>query len=679
MTTETTFSSLAVIGAGTMGSGIAQKIATEGFQVYLVDLDQDRVQRGLQGIRKTLEAGVARGIFGQDRVEEILSRIRGTWDWSDLADVDLVVEAVFENLQVKMEVYAKLESVCRSDTIIGTNTSSFSVTEMAAGFRQPERFIGLHYFYHPAMNRLVEVVSGKQTSAEVNRRTWALQEQLGKIPIASADAYGFVVNRFFAAWLNESIRLLEEGIADIPTIEAAAKQAFGVGMGPFELMNVTGIPILLHVCNTLSAFGPFYAPATLLQQKIEAGGLWDLNGEPDQHKFAAVNERLFGATALVVSELVEQGVSTIEDVDIGARVGLRWPVGPFELINQLGVAHAAELAARVGANWSRQVPALLSSQASKNSPFPIQLVQTSVKDGVATLTINRPDTMNALNERVIDQFERAFAAAEADPVVTGIVIAGTGKSFIAGADIRFFIENIEQDRLQRTYDFTLRGQELLKRIDRCPKPVVARMHGLALGGGLEVALACDYIVASDKAYVAFPETGIGIYPGLGGTQRTSRRVGVGLTKYLVLTGQSLQAAEAAAIGLLDQVVPVAELDAAVAELLRQGAVANRQPKSQSGRHAAIAECFAGNTLADLVGGTGSCASEVDMSALSRRLSRKAPVALRMANDIIERGAKMPLEQGLQLELDGLLEIFRTQDAYIGLKSLGGAAPTFIGR
>lgn len=678
MANDFSFNQLAVIGAGTMGSGIAQKMATEGFQVFLVDIDDEKVKLGLNGIRETLEAGVARGIFGSDKVEEIMSRLIGTSDWSDLADVDLVVEAVFEDRGVKQSVFKRLEEVCRTDTILGTNTSSFSVTEMANDLQHPERFIGLHYFFHPAMNRLVEVVPGEQTSSEVNEATWALQEQMGKIPISSADAYGFVVNRFFAPWLNESIRVLEEGIADIPTIEAAAKEFFGVGMGPFELMNVTGIPILLHVCNTLSAFGPFYGPAELLKQKIGEGGLWDLSGEADSSKFDAVNERMMGATALIVTSLVEEGVSTIEDVDIGARVGLRWPIGPYELINRIGVSKVAGYARSLAEMWSINVPGMLEQQANIGQDFPIQLVSSVIRDGVATVTVNRPDAMNALNENVVDQFAKVFNCVANNPEVTGIVIAGTGKAFIAGADIRFFIRNIENNDIQRTYDFTQKGQELLKAIDSCSKPVVARMHGLALGGGMEVALACDHIIASDKAFVAFPETGIGIYPGLGGTQRTSRRIGVALAKYLVLSGQTLSAEEAAKIGLIDAVVPIAELDSAVAAALAKGTVENRQPKAIPESYQPVAACFANHSLDQILAGECESAAGFNAQKLVGRLQKKAPIAMEMADDIVQRGADLPLDQGLQLEMDGLFKIFGTHDAYIGLQSVGGKPATFAG-
>ena len=155
-----------------MGSGIAQKMATEGFAVTLVDLDDDKVARGLSIIKKTLEDGVARGIFAAADVSAILGRVSGTSRFDDLAGVDLVVEAVFENLEIKKDVFRRLDEVCRPDTILATNTSSYAVTDLAAATKYPERVIGLHYFYHPAKNRLVEVVAGRATDAAAVRRAW---------------------------------------------------------------------------------------------------------------------------------------------------------------------------------------------------------------------------------------------------------------------------------------------------------------------------------------------------------------------------------------------------------------------------------------------------------------------------------------------------------------------------
>ena len=201
-----------------MGSGIAQKMATEGFDVLLVDVDDEKVARGLATIERTLKEAVDRGIMRADRTRAIRDRIQGSARYEDLAPADLVVEAVFENFALKQDVFRKLEAVCRPDAILATNTSSYLVSEIAAATKHPGRVLGLHYFFHPAKNRLVEVVAGAASDRDVVHRAWMLQEQLGKIPISSADASGFVVNRFFVVWLMEAIRLLEEGVANAVTI-----------------------------------------------------------------------------------------------------------------------------------------------------------------------------------------------------------------------------------------------------------------------------------------------------------------------------------------------------------------------------------------------------------------------------------------------------------------------------
>lgn len=678
MSTPRTVRTLAVIGAGNMGSGIAQKAATEGFPVVLVDLDDEKVARGLAIIDKTLKEGVERKIFAADAATAIRGRISGTADWKALADVDLVVEAVFEDLDVKRKVFARLEEVCRKDAILATNTSSFLVADIARGMKHPERILGLHYFYHPAKNRLVEVIAGEQTDPAVFSAAWVVQEMIGKTPIRSEDASGFIVNRYFVPWLNEAVRMLEEGVADIPTIEAAAKKTFGVGMGPFELMNVTGVPIALHAATTLgNAFGPFYAPAEGLEKKVADGGLWDLSGTVDESKREAVSTRLLSVVFLVATSLVDEGVGSVEDTDIGARVGLRWPRGPFEMINRYGIKPAGDLVGQFGGGWDIPVPGNLSLQWRGNAPFPFQLVRTEIEDGVATLTVNRPDAMNALNETVVSQLHEALSEALAMKSVKGIVIAGAGKAFIAGADIRFFVKNIESGDIPRIEAFTKAGHALLHAIEGSQKPVVARLHGLALGGGVELALACHRLVATPRASFAFPETGIGIYPGLGGTQRTTRRIGVGLTRWLVFTGQTLSAEEAAAIGFVDQVVPHAELDAACRAAIAQG-VAPRPRPALDAKHLALESFFAGNDAETLRAGKADTGGSEPLAKAMKRVGFKAPIALRIAGKLIESGAGLALEEGLAMELAHLHEIFTTKDAYEGLSTLGKKAPVFKG-
>jgi enoyl-CoA hydratase/3-hydroxyacyl-CoA dehydrogenase len=318
----------------------------------------------------------------------------------------------------------------------------------------------------------------------------------------------------------------------------------------------------------------------------------------------------------------------------------------------------------------------LLRQAASSARFRLHLVTRSIADGIATIAINRPDAMNALNESVMEQLGELFRLSADDPAIQGIVIAGTGKAFVAGADIRFFVKNIESKRLQRIAAFTRRGQELLLEIERCSKPVVARVQGLALGGGVELALACHYIVATPRASFAFPETGIGIYPGLGGTQRATRRVGKGLAKWLVLSGQMVGAEEALAIGLVDRVVPYEQLDTAVRGLVARGRPDDRQPPSVPASHRPLAEFFERNGAEP--SGDDATLEDPKVASAVRRLGSKAPIALRIASELIDRSEGLPIEDGVNLELERLEEIFSTADAYEGLASLGRRPPVFKG-
>jgi enoyl-CoA hydratase/3-hydroxyacyl-CoA dehydrogenase len=712
----TPYQKLAVVGAGNMGSGIAQKMATEGFDVVLVDVDAERVGRGLAAIDRMLAEAVERHVMRADRTAEIRSRIHGTTRLDDAADANLVVEAVFEDRTLKQDVFRRLDAVCGPDTILATNTSSYLVSEIASVVQHPSRVLGLHYFFHPAKNHLVEVIPAATTDPAVLRRAWSLQERLKKIPIASRDAYGFIVNRFFVVWLVEAVRMLEEGVTDAATIDAIAKETFGIGMGPFELMNVTGVPIAFHASTTIGqAYGLMYAPPASLRKQTELGQPWSLDRTPHGGSVEpavrdSVADRLLAITFLVAATLVDEGIGTKEDTDIGARVGLRWPAGPFELMNRHGTSRALDAVSALAARWDLPVPPLLADAGRTNKPFAMALVRTDRRTwdpasaalaspqgpaeaghyvrnggggqregGITTITIDRPDAMNALNEAVVAQLREAFQRAAADPAATGIVIAGAGRSFVAGADIRFFIQNIESGDLNRIVQFTEQCQALLLEIQNCPKPVVARVHGLALGGGVELALACDHIVATPGASLGFPETGIGIYPGLGGTQRTTRRIGRGLAKWLVLTGSIVPAEEAAAIGLIDRVVPYEDLDAATGALIESGAGGDRRPRTVPTSHLPLAAFFDSNDVEEIRTGRADAHGDERLAAAMKAVSTKAPIAVRLAARLIDEGAAAPLEEGLRMELAHLHEVFRSKDALAGLMSVGRSRPVFEGR
>lgn len=674
---------IGVVGAGNMGAGIAQKYATEGFATVVVDMDEAAVLRGKSRIEQTLDEGVARKIFTPEQRTAILGRLTFTPDKDALKGCTLVVEAVFEDLSVKQALFKDLDARLGKDVILGTNTSSFFVDDVAKVCAHPERVIGLHYFYHPAKNRLVEVIKGTKSSQEAFDTAWKVQELTGKIPVDSKDRPGFIVNRFFVPWLNESLRLVQEGVCDIATVEAATKQGFGVGMGPFELMNVTGVPITLHAATTLGQeLGAFYAPCDFIRPVVAAKQNWDLSGTPDTSKFAAVNDRLKGVVFAVACQLVfDEGVCTLEDCDLGARVGLRWPMGPFEMMNEAGTRAALWAVQAIAARYSDvKVPAALAERGAKNEPFPISLVGHRVdSDGTGWITFKRPDAMNALNEAVVSQLGAAFDALDANPAVKGIVIEGQGKAFVAGADTKFFVEQIEGRDVPRIVRFAAGGQEILRRIDVCAKPVVCRLHGLSLGGGSELALACDWIVATGRGSMGFPETGIGIYPGLGGTQRSARRVGVPLARWLVLTGDTVDAATALKLGLVDEVVDAAALDAACRAKALSGQTRSESapPTSVPAGFEALHAAFSWTSLYDLMKGLANVPPALDKSL--KKATFKAPLAMAAADELIKMTSTASLSDGLKAETAKLKGIFASKDAYEGLSTLGVRRPTYRGQ
>jgi len=672
---------IGVIGAGNMGSGIAQKIAQEGINVVLVDITDEFVERGLGIIKQLLGEGVERKIFAPGQIEEILSRITGTTDFKAVADADLVIEAVFEDKQVKSDLFRKLDQLCDRKTILATNTSSFFVREFATQTSRPDRFIGLHYFYHPAKNRLLEVIPHEGTSAETLEKSLLVAKLHAKTSIVVKDSPGFAVNRFFVPFLNEAARMLEEGVADIPTIEEAAKQAFKIGMGPFELMNVTGIPIAVHASTTLgNELGPFYTTADILSAQKDKNENWDLTGEVDHSKIGAAADRFYGVCLGVAAALVDEGVASIEDTDRGAKIGLRWVMGPFEIINKIGVdkTHAA-VEAITQKYVDFEMPQILARQKELGTPFDFRLVDLEIKDQIATITLNRPEAMNALNEAVVSQLDERFSEAEKNPAVKAIVLRGAGKAFVAGADIRYFVQKIKSDQIQDIIAFTRKGHELFLRIENSAKSTIAVLDGLSMGGGSELALACQAIIATPAGSIGFPETGIGIYPGLGGMLRAARMAGPELAKYYVFTGATISAQDAQDLGIATELVSPAEVDVTIKKLASQAMPDKYRRRDIPDKLKPLAMVCDEKNVTRLLSGQPPQGVSKELAARTAKLiGFKAPLALKISNKIIDRQTNKSIVEAMEIELGRLIEIFSTADALEGLSSLGRKRPEFKG-
>jgi enoyl-CoA hydratase/3-hydroxyacyl-CoA dehydrogenase len=661
-----------VIGAGSMGAGIAQKIAQEGIDVVIVDVEDKFVEKGKKNIKNTLSKAIEKKIFTEEQTEIILSHINGTIDKDELKDADLVIEAVFEDMDVKKNLFKELDKICENKTVLASNTSSFSITDLASSINRKDRFVGLHFFYHPAMNRLLEIIPSEDTSQQTINLANLFSNWIGKIAINVKDAPGFAVNRFFVPWLNEATRLLDEDVANISTIDDTAKKVFKIGMGPFELMNVTGIPIAYHSTIGLAdKLGDFYLHSTCLKEQIEKHENWDLNGEVDTTKAKIVEERLLATVFTVACTLLEEGIASIEDIDRGAKVGLRWAFGPFEMMNKYGIEHSYEIVTDFVKKYPElTMPFLLKKQYENKEKWSFNFVDIKIKDSIARIIINRPEAMNAINEEVISQLDKQFTIADKNSDVKAIVLEGAGKVFIAGADIQYFIKKIKQNKIDDICKFTRYGHTVLNKIDKSIKPVIVKLDGLALGGGAEIALTADTIIASEKGSIGFPETGIGIYPGLGGTQRTMQYIGKELAKYLIFTGKILNAKTAASVGLIEYIIPSEEIDSKIFDLIKNNAIVKKssnQTINLPDDFEKIKSYFSDDKIEEIISGQGEL-NEIGQK-ISKTISYKAPIAIKLANKIIDEGSRLDLHDGLELELSHLSEIFSTQDALEGLNSV----------
>jgi 3-hydroxybutyryl-CoA dehydrogenase len=273
---------IGVIGAGTMGNGIAQLAAQIGCDVVMRDVEMRFVDSGLKKIDGFLTKSVEKGKLEQKEKDTILGRIKGTTDMADLKDVDFVVEAVIEDLNLKKSVFKELDELCKPDVILSTNTSSMSITEIAASTKRPEKICGMHFFNPVPLMKLVEIIRGYSTSDETIKVTTELAQKMGKITVeVKKDSPGFIVNRIMIPHMIEAIKIVEEGIASIEDVDKAVKNGLNYPMGPFELMDLTGIDIAYFVSEyfykELNKESKWVSP-NLLKTMVRAGKLGKKTG-----------------------------------------------------------------------------------------------------------------------------------------------------------------------------------------------------------------------------------------------------------------------------------------------------------------------------------------------------------------------------------------------------------------
>ncbi len=349
--------SLGILGAGTMGSGIAIASAAAGLEVLLVDKNAEQIDKALGEAKRFYDRAVEKGRMAADAGEAALGRISASDEMEAMADSDLVIEAVFENFDLKAGLLEALSKILPADCLVATNTSCLRVSDLANHMAGPQRFLGLHYFSPAQINPLVEVVRGEATDSATYEAALDFVRATGKKPLACKDSYGFAVNRFFCPYTNEAARLVGEGLATTAQVDRIAKEALGVAAGPFFVQNIIKPRINLHAIRNLGPLGAFYDPAPYLVEVGEAEQSFPLDADDSgkTENDAVVADRLMGATFLPILEELSEGVAAAPDIDMGAQQALRF-AGPCAQMDKLGRVEVERLVAPLAAAYDRPVP-----------------------------------------------------------------------------------------------------------------------------------------------------------------------------------------------------------------------------------------------------------------------------------------------------------------------------------
>jgi enoyl-CoA hydratase / 3-hydroxyacyl-CoA dehydrogenase len=620
----------AVVGAGTMGGQIAQTIAAAGTPVVLKDIDDALVQAGLDEARnvttgqvaKLVEKGKLTAEQGEAQVQEVLGRIHGTTSYEDFGDVDFVIEAVPERMEIKQSVFAELDAATPGHAILASNTSSLSITEIGEATLRPEKVVGFHYFYPASIMPLIEIVEGDETSAETVGAAVTFAQAIRKQPITCAEVPGFVVNRILNSGIAEVWREQEEKGLSIKQIDEGVGAAGVVPMGPYMLVNLLGLDTVLHVAEHLvESYGEerFYVPKGMrklvadgkLGAKTGGDGFYSPEGEanvdgdgvPD---VAELVELLSLKTLLEACLVLEEGVATHRDIDFGMMAGAgldprRGLMPPFMKADVEGLDTILERMESAQERYGERFtpPTILRRlvaqgrlgqksgqgfyaypQADAEQPAEVVKLQTC-DDGVVIAWLANGQ-MNSISPQVIEDLGKVWRQLKSAGARALVIASSNPFLYSAGADIKAFT----------TMDAAA-GEELIAaahalfgELGSEGIATIAAVNGLAFGGGCELAMACDVRIAARSAIFGQPEIKLGIIPGFGGTQRLPRLVGVNKALEMNLVGDPILADEAFELGLANRVVEDHELlDTALAwarKLAAQAPVAMEQIKRVSG-------------------------------------------------------------------------------------------------
>ena len=570
---------MAVVGAGHIGPDIAYYLRSSlpDKKLYLVDVVEEPLKKAEERFKGYADKAVKKRKMKPEVAEKVLANIVYTTDYNQLKNCGLVIEAATENLSLKRRIFADLEAATSETAILTSNTSGIPANEIFAGMKHPERSTITHFFA-PAWRSLpVEVIRWEGASEELIDNLLWFFANTGKAPLVTDNVYSFLLNRIFESYTVEASFLLDRATAK--EVDSVAEEF--VSAGPFFVLNLTGGNPLIHESQQRRmAENPCYKPANLLLSV----GQWTVNRpgtkvDVPRETAGWIRDRLLGLIFSQCFDIADRAVGTPSDLNFGSVIGLGFKKGVFELMANLGEDEVQ----RIADAFIEERPGFPqpTHAVADYTDFPRDILVDD-KDGVRIITMRRPQAANALSAYSCDEILDELKKGEADPTIKGFIITGYGtKAFCAGADIGGFIATLGDHAAGAA--LARRNSKLIEYIDQMEKPVVAAVNGLAMGGGVEVAIGCHSIVANKKAFFQLPEVTLGILPGMGGAVVPYRKWPQAAQLFHGMVGEAkrLTCQEAQEIGMVKAVADsFAELiRAAMAEIDR---LAGQIPRAASG-------------------------------------------------------------------------------------------------
>lgn len=659
---------VAVIGAGEMGHGIAQVFAQAGFYVALMDKFPEALEKAKERIQASLQKQVAKARISQEDASKAFSMISFTSEMKEAAShCQLAIEAVPEKIELKKSVFSELDSLAPPQAILASNTSNIRITELANSTKRPERVAGLHFFNPATTMKLVEIIPGEKTSKEVLQLLEDVCRKIGKAPVrVLKDSPGFIVNRINAADVLLLSIILDKGIASPAEVDAFAKGQ-GMPMGPYELLDFVGLDVAYDSLKYFAeAVSPDYARFETIKKMVEEGRLgrktgrgfyeW-VEGRAQIPQVQATDKiSLMDIFAVEINEavkLIEEGVATPQDIEQAVIMGMNRPFGPVSVAKSYTSSEVSakleELAnrfeckvfsparsiregklreaieGRIQTPQAEKEEVQAKLEEKKEQPSDL-LILEKIGDGVARISLNR-GSHNFINSELLDALNSACSELEEDRETRVVILTGKGKDLSAGADIsQYFASPVD------FVEFSRKGQEVMKRIASLPQLTIAVVKGNTIGGGLELALACDIRIAEQNSTIGFTEVTLGLIPGWSGTQRLVKLLGLAKASQLILTGSKISGKEAFELGLVNTLVQEGDVD----------------------------EFSVG---------------------MAKELSWKlAPVSVRLAKRLLKMASETSYEDGLSAEAMAMGVLFGTEDLKEGISAFfQKRKPTYKGR